>query len=156
ADSALKLSNLERSKLIVDYPDDSASDIELEDEETEDLDTGNQGVAQEDASIPQKRRRILVLDSEDSEDEYKPKKEDLDEQSESASSGIDSDEVSGPESIEEPEEGTPRKANKRKRTSQSRPSKKSKTADQNSTPLNAVSTETKAKLALFPSDEVNS
>lgn len=47
-------------------------------------------------------------------------------------------------------------ANKRKRTSQNRPSKKNKTADQNSTPLNVVSTETKAKLALFPSDEVNS
>jgi hypothetical protein len=33
ADSALKLSNLERSKLIVDYPDDSASDTECENEE---------------------------------------------------------------------------------------------------------------------------
>jgi hypothetical protein len=33
ADSALKLSNLERSRLIVDYPDDSASDSEREDEE---------------------------------------------------------------------------------------------------------------------------
>lgn len=33
ADSALKLSNLERSELIVDYPDDSASDTECEDEE---------------------------------------------------------------------------------------------------------------------------
>jgi hypothetical protein len=33
ADSALKLSKLERSKLIVDYPDDSASDMESEDEE---------------------------------------------------------------------------------------------------------------------------
>lgn len=47
-------------------------------------------------------------------------------------------------------------ANKRKRTSRSRPSKKNKTAGQNSTSLNAVSTETKAKLTLFPSDEVNS
>jgi hypothetical protein len=38
ADSALKLSNLERSKLIVDYADDSASDMECEDvEETEGL-----------------------------------------------------------------------------------------------------------------------
>jgi hypothetical protein len=38
ADSALKLSNLERTKLIVDYPDDSASDTEHEDdEETEGL-----------------------------------------------------------------------------------------------------------------------
>jgi hypothetical protein len=37
ADSALKLSNLERSKLIVDYSDDSASDAELEDEETRGL-----------------------------------------------------------------------------------------------------------------------
>jgi hypothetical protein len=46
-------------------------------------------------------------------------------------------------------------ANKRKRTSRSRPSKKNKTADENLTPLNAVSTETKTKLALFPSDEVN-
>jgi hypothetical protein len=45
-------------------------------------------------------------------------------------------------------------ASKRKRASQSRPSKKNKTANQNSTPLNAVSKETKAKLALFPSDEV--
>jgi hypothetical protein len=39
-----------------------------------DLDKGNKGIAQEDESIPQKRRRILVLDSEDSEDEYKPGK----------------------------------------------------------------------------------
>jgi hypothetical protein len=41
ADSALKLSNLERSKLIVDYPDDSASDIELEDEEAEGLNSSS-------------------------------------------------------------------------------------------------------------------
>lgn len=34
-------------------------------------------------------------------------KDDLDELSESASSGIDSDEVSGIESVEESEEGTP-------------------------------------------------
>jgi hypothetical protein len=33
ADSALKLSKMERSKLIVDYTDDSASEIECEDEE---------------------------------------------------------------------------------------------------------------------------
>jgi hypothetical protein len=33
ADSALKLSCLERSKLIADFPDDSASDTECEGEE---------------------------------------------------------------------------------------------------------------------------
>jgi hypothetical protein len=38
------------------------------------MDKENQGVAQEDESLPQKRRRILVFDSEDSEDEYKPSK----------------------------------------------------------------------------------
>lgn len=33
ADSALKLSKSERSKLIVNFPDDSDSDVEREDEE---------------------------------------------------------------------------------------------------------------------------
>jgi hypothetical protein len=37
ADSALKLSTSERSKLIVNFPDDSDSDVEGEDEETEGL-----------------------------------------------------------------------------------------------------------------------
>jgi hypothetical protein len=39
-----------------------------------DRDKENHDVAQEDESPPEKRRRILVLDSEDSEDEYKPSK----------------------------------------------------------------------------------
>jgi hypothetical protein len=39
-----------------------------------DKDKENQGVAQEDESPALKRRRTLVLDSEDSEDEYKPSK----------------------------------------------------------------------------------
>jgi len=38
------------------------------------MDKENQKVAQRDHSPPQKKRRILVLDSEDSEDEYKPGK----------------------------------------------------------------------------------
>jgi hypothetical protein len=46
-------------------------------------------------------------------------------------------------------------ANKRKRASRSKPSKKSKNDHLNSTPSNEVSEETKAKLAVFPSDEVN-
>jgi hypothetical protein len=33
ADSALKISNSERSKLIVNFPDDSDSEVECEDEE---------------------------------------------------------------------------------------------------------------------------
>jgi hypothetical protein len=45
--------------------------------------------------------------------------------------------------------------NKRKRASQNKPSKKSKNADIESTPSNEVSKETKAKLGIFPSDEVN-
>ncbi|XP_021924020.1 DNA mismatch repair protein Msh6 isoform X2 [Zootermopsis nevadensis] len=154
ADSALKLSNLERSELIVDYPDDSASDTECEDEEeAEGVNKKDQEVAQEDPSPPLKKRRILVLDSEDSEDEYKPKKEELDVLSESASSGIESDEVSGIESVEGSEEGTPVKVNKRKRSSCSKSSKKSKSVDLNSTPSNEVSKETRAKLAVFPSEE---
>lgn len=39
-----------------------------------DMDKENQDVVQEDEGPAQKRRRILVLDSEDSEDEYKPSK----------------------------------------------------------------------------------
>jgi hypothetical protein len=39
------------------------------------MDKENQEVAQEDQSPPQKKRRILILDSEDSEDEYKPSKQ---------------------------------------------------------------------------------
>jgi len=39
-----------------------------------DVDKENQDVAQDDQSPQQKKRRILVLDSEDSEDEYKPSK----------------------------------------------------------------------------------
>jgi hypothetical protein len=38
------------------------------------MDKENQVVVQEDESPAQKRRRVLVLDSEDSEDEYKPSK----------------------------------------------------------------------------------
>jgi hypothetical protein len=41
ADSALKLSNLERRKLIVDYPDDSATDTEFEDEESRGLNSSS-------------------------------------------------------------------------------------------------------------------
>jgi len=40
----------------------------------EDVDKENQAVAQDDQSPQQKKRRILILDSEDSEDEYKPSK----------------------------------------------------------------------------------
>lgn len=93
---------------------------------------------QDDQSPQQKKRRILVLDSEDSEDEYKPSKwckieygslyfkdlmvlawitdlvilpdkEDLEVVSESASSGTDSDEVLASDSVQESEEGTPQK-----------------------------------------------
>jgi len=40
-----------------------------------DVDKENQGAAQDDLSPQQKKRkRILILDSEDSEDEYKPSK----------------------------------------------------------------------------------
>jgi hypothetical protein len=39
-----------------------------------DVDKENQDVVQDDQSPQQKKRRILVLDSEDSEDEYKPSK----------------------------------------------------------------------------------
>jgi len=102
------------------------------------VDKENQDVAQDDQSPQQKKRRILVLDSEDSEDEYKPSewckieyvslyfkdlmvlawgtdlvilpdKEDLEVPSESASSGTDSDEVLANDSVEESEEGTPQK-----------------------------------------------
>lgn len=102
------------------------------------MDKENQDVALDDQSPQQKKRRILVLDSEDSEDEYKPSKwckieygslyfedlmvlawstdlvilpdkEDLEVVSESASSGTDSDEVLVNDSVEESEEGTPQK-----------------------------------------------
>ena len=103
-----------------------------------DVDKENQDVAQDDQSPQQKKRRILVLDSEDSEDEYKPSKwckieygglyfidmmilalssgllilpdkEDLEVLSESASSGTDSDEVLANDSVEESEDATPQK-----------------------------------------------
>lgn len=102
------------------------------------MDKENQDVAQDDQSPQQKKRRILVLDSEDSEDEYKPSKwckikhgslcfkdlmvlawstylvilpdkEELEVLSESASSGTDSDEVLANDIVEESEEGTPKK-----------------------------------------------
>ncbi|XP_069702294.1 DNA mismatch repair protein Msh6 isoform X2 [Periplaneta americana] len=153
ADSVLQLSNLERSKFIFDFPeDDDSSDAGDEEKgEAGEMDKENHEIGKGDQSPPQKRRRILVLDSEDSEDEYKPGKEDLEVHSESASSGVDTDEISGVESVHESEEETPEKAkNKRKRASSSQPSKKSKVA------LNEVSKETKAKLSAFPSDENSS
>ncbi|PSN56585.1 hypothetical protein C0J52_01554 [Blattella germanica] len=148
ADSALKLSSSERSKLVFDFPDSDA-DGDGDDETGEDTDKENQNIEEPGKSPPQKKRRVFVLDSEDSEDEYKPKKEDLEVLSESASSGVETDEVSEAE-VEESEEGTPVKENKkRKRPSRSKSSKKMKNGE---TPGD-VSSETKSKLSKFPSSE---
>ncbi|KAJ9582060.1 hypothetical protein L9F63_003643, partial [Diploptera punctata] len=160
ADSTLKLSVPERNKLIVNFTDeesDSEGDVQdvEEVEDGEETDKENQDTQNEGQSPPQKKRRILVLDSEDSEDEYKPKKDELEQHSdsESASSGVEEDEVSGIETVDESEEGTPVKDNKkRKRSSQNKSSKKIKTPCElegfsSSSPR--LKDETKAKLALF-------
>ncbi|CAN7998899.1 unnamed protein product, partial [Ixodes hexagonus] len=137
AEKALFMSTDERSHLV--------SFVESDSWDGEDNDM-------EDPKIPQpslkKRRIIMPTDSEESDDEFKPGKNEESE-SDSGTSGVDENGLSEPDP--ETDEGSPIKSVKRKRNgnTSSTPS-----SEQKSTPTNSSRESTRSKLLNFSSPKV--
>ncbi|XP_063239704.1 DNA mismatch repair protein Msh6 [Bacillus rossius redtenbacheri] len=152
--SALRLPLADRNELVVDFArierEEPAGTAVSADEGEGDVDKEN--VSADPETPVSKKRKVLAYDSEDSGDEYKPKKEEMEVDSDSASSGVPSETLSDPEMSDVEE--SPVKEKRSKASAGCAPARKSAGGAGGISPSAArVSQGTKAKLALFPSTE---